>query len=305
VDTYYATTRTPGLEGGDTSYSGSFNYNSDRYGLQAEHLYVGENFRPEVGFLRREDFRRSFAQARFSPRPRPNHFRAVRRFITGGNAEYFENHLGQVETREFEGEAGLEFMSTDRISFKLTRTYEFVPEAFEPGGSDVTVPVGEYNYQAGQILYTLGTQHTLSGWLYYQYGSFYDGTKNTIGYAIGRYEASSQLAFEPSVSANWGTLPGGDFDSTVAALRTTFAFNPRMFTSALVQYLWQSQSQQQREVALGISAGQRIVRGVQRRPRHRVRPPAAGKPIVCGQSDQAVPLVAICATRPAAPVAPW
>jgi len=199
-------------------------------------LYVGENFKPEVGFLRREDFRRSFAQLRFSPRPASDRFRNVRRFVTGSNIEYFENSAGQVETREIEAEAGVEFLNTDRVSLRLTRTYELVPEAFEPGGSNVTVPVGEYNYQAGQILYAIGTQHTLSGWLFYQHGSFYGGTKRTVGYAIGRFEASSRLAFEPSVSANWGTLPGGSFNSTVITTRTTFAFTPRMFTSALVQY---------------------------------------------------------------------
>jgi len=176
------------------------------------------------------------AQLRFSPRPRANRFRAIRRFISGGNIEYFENSAGQVETREVEGEAGIEFLNTDRLSLRLTRTYELVPEPFEPGGSNVTVPSGEYNYQAGQVLYAMGTQHVLSGWMYYQYGSFYGGTKQTLGYAIGRFEASSRLAFEPSVSANWGSLPAGSFHSTAITTRTTFAFTPRMFTSALVQY---------------------------------------------------------------------
>ena len=236
IDSYYARTRTPALRGDDTSYAGSLNYNADRYGLQVEHLYVAPNFKPEVGFLRRTDFRRSFAQMRFSPRPARHHFRSIRRFVYGGNVEYFENSSGQVETREFEGEAGIEFLNTDRVSFRFTKTYEFVPEPFELGGSDVTVPIGEYRYQVGQILYAIGTQHTLSGWLYYQHGSFYNGTKRTLGYAIGRYEVSSRLAIEPSVSANWSDLPGGSFNSTVVTNRTTFAFTPRMFTSALVQF---------------------------------------------------------------------
>ena len=63
--------------------------------MQAEHLYVGENFKPEVGFLRREDFRRSFAQAALQPAADGrNRFRTVRRFVYGGNVEYFENSAG-------------------------------------------------------------------------------------------------------------------------------------------------------------------------------------------------------------------
>ncbi len=32
-------------------------------------LYIGENFNPEVGFLRREDIRKTSGNFRFSPRP--------------------------------------------------------------------------------------------------------------------------------------------------------------------------------------------------------------------------------------------
>ena len=38
--------------------------------LQLERLRVGEQFNPEVGFVRRPDIRRTLAEFRFSPRPR-------------------------------------------------------------------------------------------------------------------------------------------------------------------------------------------------------------------------------------------
>ena len=66
---YVAKTQTPGLDREDTSYQGRFNYAGDRYGFQAEHLVVEDNFIPEVGFLRRDNFRRTYTTARFSPRP--------------------------------------------------------------------------------------------------------------------------------------------------------------------------------------------------------------------------------------------
>ena len=47
---------------------------------------------------------------------------------------------------------------------------------------------------------------------------------------------SSQLAIEPIVSANWVTLPWGDFTSTVVSGRNTYTLTPRMFVSALFQY---------------------------------------------------------------------
>ena len=55
---YWAATETPGLTGLDTSYRAAANWNADRTGLQAEHLFVGDNFNPEVGLVRRSAFRR-------------------------------------------------------------------------------------------------------------------------------------------------------------------------------------------------------------------------------------------------------
>ena len=79
---YVARTQTPGLEAQDTSYQGQFTYAGDLYGFQAEHLVVEDNFVPEVGFLRRDNFRRSYGTGRFSPRPRS--IDAIRQFRLEG-----------------------------------------------------------------------------------------------------------------------------------------------------------------------------------------------------------------------------
>ena len=66
---YYAKTRTPGHTDKDNSYEGRFNYGSDRYGFTADHIVVEDNFIPEVGFVRRDNFKRTNVVGRFSPRP--------------------------------------------------------------------------------------------------------------------------------------------------------------------------------------------------------------------------------------------
>ena len=79
---YYARSKTPGLSGNDTSYQAAFTYNGDRYAFQVDHLLVGDNFNPEIGFLRRDDFRRTFVTSQYSPRPRA--IETVRQFTWGG-----------------------------------------------------------------------------------------------------------------------------------------------------------------------------------------------------------------------------
>ena len=59
-----AKTQTTGRSGQDTSYKSAFRYNGDRYGVTAEHLFVDAAFSPGVGFVGREDFRKSSGSLR-------------------------------------------------------------------------------------------------------------------------------------------------------------------------------------------------------------------------------------------------
>ena len=75
---YISKTDTPGRTGSDISYRSRWNWNPDRWSVDVEQLYAGEDFNPEVGFHRRtEGFRRSHGKFEFSPRPK--NLRGVRK----------------------------------------------------------------------------------------------------------------------------------------------------------------------------------------------------------------------------------
>ncbi len=101
IGAYWARTQTEGQDGDDDSYQAKFDYLADRYGARAEYLKVGDNFNPEVGFLRRDDFKRSYGQLRFSPRPR--NIPSVRKFTYEAGIEYLVNGAGDLETRQLFG----------------------------------------------------------------------------------------------------------------------------------------------------------------------------------------------------------
>ena len=232
---YVARTRTPGVLRDDASYLGHFDYNTDRFGAQLEHLYVGGGFNPEVGFLRRTDFTRQYTELRFSPRPARTHMKAIRRFVYLGSFEYFEDGAGTPEMRETQGSFSIQFQTGDYLTLRYLRVYELIPRPF-PIATGILVPVGGYDDQSGVVSYLFGQQRPVSGTLSYQQGSLYGGTKRTVGLASGRVVLASQLQIEPSVSANWVSLPWGDFTSTVVSARHTYMVSPRMFMSALIQY---------------------------------------------------------------------
>ena len=231
---YLARTRTPGRTGRDMSYQGQLSWNGDRYGFEAEHLTVEDNFRPEVGFWRRENFRRSYGSARFSPRPAS--IEAIRQFRLEGAFDYVEAaDTGVVETRQAQLAFLTEFENSDRIGVSAAESYEFLVEPFEPG-RDVVLPVGGYRFRDFETTYTLGGQRRLSGVLTVRAGEYFSGTIRSIGFRRARFVLVPQLAVEPTVSVNWIETPQGAFRADLLVSRITWTLSPRMFFSGLVQY---------------------------------------------------------------------
>ena len=233
VNTYVARTETPGRPGDDTSYQGQLDYSGDRWGAVIERLGVGANFNPEVGFLRRDDFRRSFGSFRFSPRPRS--IAAVRKFLFEGSLDYIADGAGLLETRLQQGIFGIEFENGDRFFAGATDNYEFLKESFDIH-KDVTIPVGGYSFTNARVVYALGQQRTTSGGLTFDRGQFFGGEWTSVGYFRGRINLSPQLSLEPSLSFNWIELPQGDFRTELVTTRAIYTLTPRMFVAALLQY---------------------------------------------------------------------
>ena len=230
---YYARTRTPGLVGDDASYQAAFSYNGDLYGLRVDHLLVGDNFNPEIGFLRRNDFRRTFVRAQYSPRP--NSIEAVRQFRLSGSIDYILNGAGELETRTSQLSFNTELENSDRIGGDIQKSYELLVDPFQIS-SDVAVPIGAYGFSDVFLSYSMGGQRRVSGSFSFQRGGFFGGTITAAGYRRGRIEVTPQLSVEPGISLNRIELPEGRFTATLATTRATYTFTPRMFFGGLLQY---------------------------------------------------------------------
>ncbi len=235
--TYLARTRAPGPDrrGKDLSYQGAFEYAADRYGLKVDHLVVEDDFLPEVGFLRRDNFRRTYVTGRFSPRPRT--LESVRQFSLEGSIDYIltadENHL---ETRQNIVAFQTEFESSDRLTFTATDNYELLVRPFTPPGADFSIPVGGYGFADAQVSYSIGQQRRVNGSVAVRRGAYFDGDLTTVELRQGRIAVLPQMSVEPTVSFNWIDTPYGSFRTNLAVTRVNYAFNPRMFFSGLLQY---------------------------------------------------------------------
>ena len=229
---YYAETRTPGREDDDRSYRARFDYDADLFGLQVEHMTVGRNFNPEVGFMRRTNFVEHLAQLRVSRRP--SDFLGIRKLNYETALDYIADGSGRLENRQFRAGVRTEMHNSDTWSVAYVRDFEFLADGFDvvPG---TRVPGGAYHSPTVRASYTMGTQRRISGDLTFAHGGFYEGHRTDFGYRA-RAEISTRLSLEPGVSFNRVDMPSGRFTATLITTRASLSFTPRMLTAALVQY---------------------------------------------------------------------
>ncbi len=233
IDAYYARTKTTGRTGNDTSYRGRVENAGDRYGFAVEHLRVGQDFNPEVGFIRRSDFRRTFGQVRFSPRHTSSDL--VRKYTMQASIDhYVGDSTGIVETREATGQFDVQFKNGERWRTSYTRNYEFLTDPFEIA-TGVVIPVGGYDFQNVQSRYTFGPQRLIAGTFGAKTGSFFGGDRSEVS-ASARVKFSTKLGIEPRLAVNFIDLPQGRFTTHLARIRITYTATPRMFVEALTQY---------------------------------------------------------------------
>lgn len=238
LNAYYTVSQTEldeeSLPGDQTSYMARLDYGGDRYGLQLEHLKVGESFRPELGFMRRLAFTRSFAQARFSPRA-PS-IDSIRRFVFEAEFDYITNEpFGFLETRRLQAQAGIVFNAGDEATVIYSKIFEFLPEDFEISDGIILPAGSSYNYQDVNFIYRFGPQRRVPGFATFRIGSFFSGDRKEVSYN-GRIEVTPKFSIEPRISLNWVELPEGSFQSNLLSSRVTYTMSPRMFVSGLFQF---------------------------------------------------------------------
>jgi hypothetical protein len=112
-------------------------------------MLIDADFRPEVGYVRRSDIRRSFGQVRFSPRPRRS--KSIRKFTWQGSFDYVTDAPAiALQSKEASGLFRIEFQSSDQFSAEYSHEFELLPNRFAiaPG---VIVPAGGYSYSTSRV----------------------------------------------------------------------------------------------------------------------------------------------------------
>lgn len=236
-DMIAARTDTPGRDGRDHMLSAGANYSSRGLRVRANVREIGEDFNPEIGFLRRAGLRSFSTQTMAFIRPtdlfglrelRPHANYDTTRDLETGFEESARVHLDN----HFEWDSGM-FLST---AVNWVREGLEVPFEISDG---VVVPPGTYDgWEMAWHFYT-DPSAPVSVETLFENGSFLSGHRRGHSVVLSLRHGSA-LSTGLRFEYNDVDLPQGDFTTRLAGLRLGYFLTPQIYLQSLVQYSDQS-----------------------------------------------------------------
>ena len=231
VQAFVARTWTSGPGGDGTAYRLGASYDGDRVGFVAQHLRVGPEADPRMGFVTRRDIRRSDASARYTFRPAALGLRRIDLYLEG---QHIVRTDGEKQDAGFGPVVNLEWDSGDSVGAFYYAATTRLDEAFDLGGR-VPVPRGDYRVRQLSLSASSSSRRTLQATAQAEVQDTYGGRLVTLGATL-RAAPGSHLAMNLGFTHDRVDLPAGRFDAAISSLRVAYAFSTRLFASALVQH---------------------------------------------------------------------
>jgi len=234
LDAYASMTSTPGIASGEYVYSGGGDYRDRDWEFSAGYTEVGAGFNPEVGFLSRKEYRnvtgRWLRHIRFDNVP---WLREIRPHMSYN--EYWDLD-GFSETRLVHIDNHFEF--ANGAFFQLPGfniTGEGLKEPFEIRDG-IVIPPGSYNNLDWQFRANSNQSAPLSASIGWDWGGFYNGTRfGPNGNVTYRYQDRLVTSLRVNYfDVNLHEL--GAFTTSVVAFQASYAFTPRIYVAAQIQY---------------------------------------------------------------------
>ena len=215
-------------------YIGS-NWRNDTFRMVGSYMDIGEDFHPEVGFVRRQGVRRIRGETRYTPVL--SRF-GVRRIWAGPELDFILDQDNKLETRDFTLVNWFELESGGWLSFQARRTFERLDEDFEIRDG-LIIPVGKYHFSSFRVSINSDDTKKISGRLGANFGDFFNGEKRGFGLGIN-VKPNGRFSLEPRFQFDRVTLPGNSFNASILATRVSYSFSTALFGKLFAQ--WNSDS---------------------------------------------------------------
>ncbi len=223
----------------DSSGGMDLRYNSRNINFGLRGNYVGNDFRSDLGFIRRTDIvaARPFIEYNFWPKKgkiNTHGFQFFPSAIWRPTLDYQKTDYSIFSAW------GAEFKEQQQVSLRMINRFTFLTDSFDPTGTEgaleLPADVGYY-YTAFGVEYQSDRRKVFSYSVEPQYGDFFNGTRFSL-------EGGMSLRLQPkvflSLDLNYDkiTLPD-PFPSAniwLVSPRVNITFNKSIFWSTLIQY---------------------------------------------------------------------
>ena len=229
----------PNVNDKDISSGASTEYFSRNWNLRFGAVFVGENFRSDLGYIKRTDvFKISpLVQRTFWPKKGKiqKHSISVMPFFLWKPELNFKNSDYTIVTRW-----QAEFQNTSKLEFEMFNRYTHLYESFDPTSTDGAEPIPgdkNYYYTSYEVKYNSDQRNTFSYNLNPSIGKFYNGEKYSFQ---AQFTLRLQPYFSSSLQINYDNinLPNPYPDASVWLIgpKIDITFNKSLFWATFVQY---------------------------------------------------------------------
>ena len=233
VKGFFAQSSSPDIGDNEFAFRADGSYSTETVTLSGGYTEVASNFNPEIGFLRRSNYRK--ASLSIFSRFRPENFLSLQEIRPHTNMwGYWGRDDAFQETGYVHIDTHWEFKNAWEIHTGYNLRREGVREEFEISDG-VVVPADTYDHTEIQIVAQTDQSDPINLSVRTTIGGFFGGDKVSVSPSLKvRYDEA--LSTEFSLSHNDVNIPGGAFTTNLFRVRVNYSFSTRIFVQLLGQY---------------------------------------------------------------------
>jgi hypothetical protein len=206
-------------------------YTSDDFGYMASHQQVGENFNPDLGFVRRHGYKENRLFLRKSGRP-GNWLRRYTLQFSGAEISTMDDLL---ESKDASLEFELDLESGDNFKTKYEKKFERLFYDFEVSDGLVFTP-GDYDFSDIKFEFKSNESRKLVLNAEAMFGEYYGADRRDLNfgvqYVLNRHFTAGVFADNYNITSDLQE----DLDWTLIGVKLRVTITPDLYVSSFVQY---------------------------------------------------------------------
>jgi len=219
----------------NSSYSFSLSFPNDWIEYDLAVVGIQKNFNPEMGFLRRHNYRMYYTELQFNPRPKFWPFFRNLNLKPVDINYYVNEQTNELESIFYEMRPfGFVTKSGEVSEFNLQLLYDKLDEPFNLLDT-IVIPVGEYWDKRWEVQFETFRGRKLSGEFFINSGNFYTGHRTRMSVA-GNFNINRHWNMSAEWSRNWLGFDALHFVTDEVSGRIIYAYNPKLNTSLFGQW---------------------------------------------------------------------